>query len=100
MLHSMSIQLIYAHKVETLYLLYRVNGQPGVIWGHRGQKDHFHKNASALSYNIVLTRDCCICISVRPSTYAVGSKVNLGSFRVPGLFFFCFTKMHYFLFSI
>ena len=43
MLHSMTIRLIHVHQLETLYLLNEVKCQPGVIWGHRGQKVIFSK---------------------------------------------------------
>ena len=37
MLHSIAIRLKHVDHLETLYLFYRVNCQPEVIWGHRGQ---------------------------------------------------------------
>ena len=43
MLHSMTIRLIHVHQLETLYLLNEVKCQPGIIWGHRGQKVIFSK---------------------------------------------------------
>ena len=44
MLHSMTIKLIHVDHLETLYLCYGVNCQPGVIWGHRGQILIFTRN--------------------------------------------------------
>ena len=44
-LHSMTIRLIHVHQLEPLYLCYGVKCQSGVIWGHRGQKVIFTKNA-------------------------------------------------------
>ena len=52
MLYSMTMKLIHVHKLETLYLYNGVRSQTGVIWGHRGQKVIFTKNA--------LTRPCYI----------------------------------------
>ena len=34
MLHSMTMRLLHVHQFETLYPIYGVKGQPGVIWGH------------------------------------------------------------------
>ena len=43
MLHSMTIRLIYVDQLGTFYVCYGVKCQPGVIWGHRGQKVIFTK---------------------------------------------------------
>ena len=45
MLHSMTINLIPVHMLETLYECCRVIFQSGVIWGLCGQKVIFTKNA-------------------------------------------------------
>ena len=50
MLHSMTMRLIHVDQLET-YLFYGVKCQPGVIWGHRGQKVIFTKNT--------ITHPCC-----------------------------------------
>ena len=57
MLYSMTIRLIHVHQLETLYLCYGVKCQPGVIWGHRGQKVIFTKNAISPSYYMVRSCD-------------------------------------------
>ena len=80
MLQSMTIRLISVDQLETLYLCYGVKCQSRVIWGHWGQKVVFDKkcyNSSVLHYMTML-------ISLRPSTYVMGSNVNLGSFGVTG----------------
>ena len=46
MLHSRVTWLRYINKLETLYKTYRLKFRFGVIWGHRGQKFIFTKNAS------------------------------------------------------
>ena len=89
-LHSMTIRLMHVHKLNTLYLYYGVKGQPGVIWGNRGQEVIFTKNALSCSYYIAWPQNWYMCISLRPSTYFVGSKVNLGSFGVTGVKKFIF----------
>ena len=54
-----------------------------IIWGHRGQKVIFIKNA--------ITRPCSktinfnMCISLRPSTYVMESKSTWGHFGVTGV---------------
>ena len=86
MLHSMTIRLIHVHQLETLYLYYGVKCQPGVIWGHRGQKVIFSKNAtSATEYmalfplcNIVYPCYSCICISLKPFIAFMGSRSTCG----------------------
>ena len=55
MLHSMPIRLIHVHQLETLYLLYEVKCQPGVIWGHSCQKVIFSKNATSATEYMVLS---------------------------------------------
>ena len=35
---------MHMHQLETLYQCYEVNGQSGVIWGHRGRKVKLVKN--------------------------------------------------------
>ena len=45
MLHSMTERLIiHVHQLETLYLCCGVIVNPGLFWGHRGQKVIFTKN--------------------------------------------------------
>ena len=79
MLHSMTIRLIHVHQLETLYLCYGVKGQPGVIWGHRGQKVIFTKNATSTDYMAWLCNSC-IYIHKLETLYSIhGVKVNLGS---------------------
>ena len=79
MLHSMTIRLIHVHQLETLYLCYGVKGQPGVIWGHRGQKVIFTKNATSTDYMAWLCNSC-IYIHKLETLYSIhGVKVKLGS---------------------
>ena len=79
MLHSMTIRLIHVHQLETLYLCYGVKGQPGVIWGHRGQKVIFTKNATSTDYMAWLCNSC-IYIHKLETLYSIhGVKVNFGS---------------------
>ena len=79
MLHSMTIRLIHVHQLEPLYLCYGVKGQPGVIWGHRGQKVIFTKNATSTDYMAWLCNSC-IYIHKLETLYSIhGVKVNLGS---------------------
>ena len=79
MLHSMTIRLIHVYQLETLYLCYGVKGQPGVIWGHRGQKVIFTKNATSTDYMAWLCNSC-IYIHKLETLYSIhGVKVNLGS---------------------
>ena len=58
--------------------MYGVRGQHGVTWGHRGQILIFTYNALSPLCYIALTCNSYIIISLRPSTYFMGSKVNLG----------------------
>ena len=75
----MTIRLINVHQLETLYLCYGVKGQPGVIWGHRGQKVIFTKNATSTDYMAWLCNSC-IYIHKLETLYSIhGVKVNLGS---------------------
>ena len=79
MLHSMTIRLIHVHQLETFYLCYGVKGQPGAIWGHRGQKVIFTKNATSTDYMAWLCNSC-IYIHKLETLYSIhGVKVNLGS---------------------
>ena len=84
MLHFYIHVIIHNHKLETLYLMYGVKSQHGVIWGHRGQILIFTKNALSPLCNIAYPCNSYIIISLRPSTYVMGSEVNLGSFGVTG----------------
>ena len=43
----MVMGLMHVHKLENFYLCYGVKIQPGVTWGHNGQKVIFTKNAIA-----------------------------------------------------
>ena len=84
MLHSMTIRLIQVDQFETLYLCYGVICQSGVIWGHWGQKVIFTINAITRPCYIAWPWDSYRLISLRPSTYVMGSYVNLGSFGDTG----------------
>ena len=60
MLHSRVTWLRYINKLETLYKTYWLKSRFWVIWGHRGQKFIFTKNASPHTIYIVWSRDLCI----------------------------------------
>ena len=74
---------MHIHKLDTLYLYYGVKGQPGIIWV-MGVKRSFSPKVLYItcSYCIAWPQNWYMCISLRPSTYLVGPKVNLGSFGV------------------
>ena len=62
-LHGMVIGLMHIHQLDTLYKSYGSKISPGVIWGHRGQKVIFTKNAISPSDYMVWSWDSCIFIS-------------------------------------
>ena len=82
MLHSMTIRLIHVDQLETFYPCSGVKCQPGVIWGHRGQKVIFTKNALIRPCYMAWPLISYMFISLRHCTYVMGSNVNLGSFGV------------------
>ena len=84
MLHSRVTWLKYIKKLETLYKTHRLKFRFGVIWGHRGQKEIFTKNASPHTLYIVCSRDLCISTSLRPSTVFIVWNFDMGSFGVLG----------------
>ena len=53
MLHSRVTWLKYINKLETLYKTYQLKFRFVVIWGHKGQKFIFTKNASSHTLYIV-----------------------------------------------
>ena len=59
-LHSRVTWLRYINKLETPYKTYWLKSRFWVIWGHRGQKFIFTKNASPHTICIVWSRDLCI----------------------------------------
>ena len=79
MLHSLAIRLIRVHQLVILFLFYGVKCQSGVIWGHRGRKVIFAKNALTRPWYIAWPYDSYMSISLRPSIFVSGSNVNLGS---------------------
>ena len=85
MLHSMIIRLIHVHQLETLYICYGVKCQSGVMWGHWGQKVILTQNAIIRKCYTGWPLDSDMCISLRSSTYVIGSSVNLGSIGVTGV---------------
>ena len=69
----MTAELIHVHQFETLYLFCGLKGQPGVIWGHRGQKIHFYLKCynspiqDSLTIRLVHTHQLgtlCLCYGV------------------------------------
>ena len=59
MLYNRVTWLRYINKLETLYKTYWLKSRFWVIWGHRGQKFIFTKNASPHTIYIVWSRDLC-----------------------------------------
>ena len=58
------------------------------IWGHfgsLGSKSHFHQNAILVYVTQHDHKNHILLISLRPSTYIMGSNANLVSFRVTGV---------------
>ena len=78
----MATGFMHIDQLDTLYKSYGSKNSPGVTWGHRGQKVIFTKNAISLSDYMEWSWDSCMCISLRISTYVMGSKFNLGSLGV------------------
>ena len=60
MLYSRVTWLRYINKLETLFKTYWLKSQFWVIWGHRGQKFIFTKNASPHTIYIVWSCDLCV----------------------------------------
>ena len=77
--------LMYMHQLDPLYKSYGSKNSPGVIWGHRGQKGHFTKNATSPTNYRVWSCDSCTYISLTPSTKVMGLKIHPGSFGVTGV---------------
>ena len=83
MLQRMTIRLIHVDQLETLYLCYGVKYESWVIWGHCGQKVVFNKNYyNSTMLHFMTTEGSYMLISLRSSTYVMGSNFNLGSFGV------------------
>ena len=59
----MAMGLMYIHKQDTFYKSYGSRNSLGVIWGHRGQKVIFTKNAIFPSDYMVWSWDSCIFIN-------------------------------------
>ena len=59
----MAMGLMHIYQLDILYKSYRLKFRFGVIWGHRGQKVIFTKNAIFPSDCIVWPQDSCILIS-------------------------------------
>ena len=56
-LHAMVMGLMHIDQLDTLYKSYGSRNSSGVIWGHRGQKVIFTKNAISPSYYMVRSCD-------------------------------------------
>ena len=54
---------MYINQLDPLYKSYWIKNETGVIWGHRGQKVIFTKNAISPSDCMVWLWDSCILIS-------------------------------------
>ena len=80
------------HQLDPLYKSYGSTNSPGVIWGHRGQKVIFTKNATSPTDYRVRSRDSCTYIRLTPSTNVMGLKIHTGSFGVTGGQKVIFTK--------
>ena len=59
----MVVGLMHIHQLDTFYKSYGSRNSPGVIYGHRGQKFIFTKNAVSPSDYIVWSWDLRILIS-------------------------------------
>ena len=81
-LRSVITWLMYMIDLDPLYKSYGSRKSSGVIWGHWGQKFLFPKNAITRPCYIAWPYDSYMLISLRCSTYVMGSNVNLGSFGV------------------
>ena len=69
---------MYIHQLDPLYKSFGSKNSPGVIWGHRGQKVIFTKNATSPTVYRVWSCDSCTCISLTPLYKSYGSKNSLG----------------------
>ena len=70
---------MYIHQLDPLYKSYGSKNSRGVIWGHRGQKVIFTKNATSPTVYRVWSCDSCTCISLTPPLYkSYGSKNSPG----------------------
>ena len=81
-LHAMVMGLMHIDQLDTLYKSYGSRNSSGVIWGHRGQKVIFTKNAISPSYYVVWSCDSWWLISLTSSTKVMGLKIHPGSFGV------------------
>ena len=54
---------MHIDQIDTLYKSYGSKNSPGVIWGDRGHKVIFTKNAITHTDYMVWSCDSCICIS-------------------------------------
>ena len=61
------------HQLDTLYQSKGCENSSGVIWGHRGQKVIFTKNAVTRPLYKARPYDSNMYISLRPSTYVMES---------------------------
>ena len=84
-LHSRVTWFRYINRLGTLYKSYLLKFRFWVIWGHRGQKFIFTKNASPHTTYIVWSCDLCIKTSLRPFRKLIDSNFDLGSFGVTGV---------------
>ena len=69
---------MYIYQLDPLYKSYGSKNSPGVIWGHRGQKVIFTKNATSPTVYRVWSCDLCTCISLTPLYKSYGSKNSPG----------------------
>ena len=81
----MVIGLMHIHKLDTFYKSYGSRNSSGVIWGHRGQKVIFTKNAISPTDYMPWSWDSYIFISYIPSTKVMGLEIQSGSFGVTGV---------------
>ena len=72
-LHGMVMWFMHMHQLDTLYQSNGCENSSGGIWGHRGQKVIFTKNAVTRPLYIARPYDSNMYISLRPSTYVMGS---------------------------
>ena len=69
----MVMWFMHMHQLDTLYQSNGCENSSGVIWGHIGQKVIFTKNAVTRPLYIARPYDSNMYISLRPSTYVMGS---------------------------
>ena len=84
-IHCIVTWLMVINKLETLYKTYWLKFRFGVIWGHRGQKVIFTKNANPPTYYVAWSCDLCTWYTWRPTTKVTVLNFNQRSIGVTGI---------------